>query len=400
MTDVDALRAQRCVGGLKQSLRLANPTFGEEALDAIGAVLVSGQLTQGPVVAEFEQAIADFCGVAHAVATTSATTAIELALAALDIGRGDLVLAPDFTYPATGNAVLQRGAELCLVDVDLETFCVLPEELERVLESRPVRAAITVDVFGLPADYTAIEPMLQERGVTLICDAACSLGGAIEGRRTGSFGSCACFSFHPRKSLTTGEGGMVTTNDTELAARLRRLRNHGTEREGWRSRFIEPGFNYRMSDLNAALGLAQVPRYGEVVARRRALAAMLTERLASVEGVYPQSAPPRYVHPYQAYVVRLDERIDRDAVIASLGEVGIESTLGTYALHCEPAFSPLRRASGSLANSGRLAEQTLALPLHEHLLDADIEHIAERLGRILAAQLDAGVGPTVSSPVD
>jgi perosamine synthetase len=366
-------------------LRLANPVFGEDALSAIGRVLASGQLTQGPVVAEFEEAVADFCGVEHAIATTSATTAIELALAAHDIGPGDLVLAPDFTYPATGNAVLQRGARLRLLEVDPATYCVDIAALEHALEEHP-KAVITVDVFGLPADYAAIEPMLTERGVTLICDAACSLGGAVEGRRTGGFGDVSCFSFHPRKSLTTGEGGMVTTDDDRLAARIRRLRNHGAERRGWRSSFVEPGFNYRMSDINAALGLVQVPRYACVVACRRALAQQLTKRLEGVEGVRPQWVPKGHLHPYQAYVVTLDGRIDRDAAISALRDLGVESTLGTYALHLEPAFAG-RGCCGprGLPHSSALVAHTLALPLHEHLESKDIEVIAGALERVLDA---------------
>ncbi|MFI4992229.1 MAG: DegT/DnrJ/EryC1/StrS family aminotransferase [Solirubrobacterales bacterium] len=377
---------------MAQVLRLAKPVFGEDALAAVGRVLASGHLTQGPVVAEFEQAMAAFCGVEHAIATTSATTAIELALAAHDIGPGDLVLAPDFTYPATGNAVLQRGARLRLVEADPETYCVDVGALESALDENP-KAVIAVDVFGLPADYATIESLLSDRGITLICDAACSLGGEIDGRRTGGFGAASCFSFHPRKSLTTGEGGMVSTNDGDLAERLRRLRNHGSERDGWRSSFVEPGFNYRMSDINAALGLVQLPRYAEVLARRRALAARLTERLAGLAGVRPQKVPARHLHPYQAYVVVLDARIDRDRTIAVLRELGVESTLGTYALHLEPAFSA-RDCGGAdgLPASRVLAERTLALPLHEHLRDEDIELIAAALEQVLRTAAAATPG--------
>jgi perosamine synthetase len=370
-------------------LRLANPTFDEEALNAIGRVLAGGHLTQGPIVAQFEEAVAEFCGVKHAVATTSATTAIELALAAHDIGPGDLVLAPDFTYPATGNAVLQRGARLRLIEADPATYCMDVAALEQALAERP-KAVLTVDVFGLPADYGSIEPLLADRGVALICDAACSLGGAVNGRRTGSFGAASCFSFHPRKSLTTGEGGTVTTDDDRLAARLRRLRNHGVERVGWRSSFVEPGFNFRMSDINAALGLVQVPRFGEVVARRRALAQRMTERLENLPGVRPQEVPSEHLHPYQAYVVTLDARIDRDAVIAALGDLEIESTLGTYALHVEPAFAQRGcTAPDGLPHSRALAERTLALPLHEHLTDDDIDLVVGALEQVLDASTAA-----------
>ena len=361
-------------------LRLADPRFGEEAVDAIRAVLASGHLTQGPVVAAFESAIAHVVGRAPAVATTAATTALELALAAHDIGPGDEVLAADFTYPATGNAVLQRGATLRLVDADPATYCLDPGALEAALSERTA-AVLTVDVFGLPADYDRIEPLLAQHGIALICDAACSLGGAIGTRMAGSFGAAACFSFHPRKSLTTGEGGMVVTDDDALAERMRALRNHGSRRDGWRATFAEPGFNYRMSDLNAALGLTQVADHGATVRRRNALAAKLTAALAELPGVRPQAVPSGHLHPYQAYVVVLeDPRLDRDAVIGALRDGGVESTLGTYAMHVEPAFvRACGTRAGQLPASAMLAARTLALPLHQGMSDADVDVVAAAL---------------------
>ncbi len=366
-------------------LRLADPRFGAEALDALGRVLRSGTLTQGPVVAEFEAALAALTGARHAVATTSATAALGLALAALDIGAGDEVVAADFTYPATGNVVLARGATLRLADVDADTYCIDPTAVEAMLGPR-TKAVVAVDVFGLPADYGALEPLLADRGVPLVCDAACSLGGAIGARRTGTFGLMSCFSFHPRKSLTTGEGGLVTTDDDALAARMRRLRDHGAQRRGWRATFVEPGFNMRMSDLNAALGLVQVPGHRETVRRRGVLAARLTERLSAVDAVTGQAIPPGHLHAYQAYVVTCAETVDRDALVPALRARGIEATLGTYAMHAEPAF---RHACGTrpgdLPRSGALARRTLALPLHQGLSDDDVDVVADAVAGILRA---------------
>jgi perosamine synthetase len=370
---------------LPERLRLADPRFGDEALEAVERVLVSGRLTQGPMVEEFERAIADFCGVGHAVATTSATTALELVLASLDIGPGDEVVVANFTYPATANAVLQRGAEIRLVDANRDTYCLDIARLREAL-SEATSAVIAVDLFGLPADYEQMEPLLLERGIPLICDAACSLGGALGERRTGSFGLASCFSFHPRKSLTTGEGGMVTTDDEPLAQRMRRLRNHGSERQGWRATFVEPGFNFRMSEINAALGLAQVPAFADVLKRRRELAAALTRRLEPLAGAHPQQVPEGSTHPYQAYVVFLDDGIDRDAIIAALAEADIESTLGTYALHAEPAFAQRPGSDeASLPVSSALARQTLALPLHDRLELDDVDRIARELTRAVTA---------------
>lgn len=362
-------------------LRLADARFGDDAVDAIRRVLDSGHLTQGPVVEAFERAVAHYSGVRHAIATTSATTAIELALAALDIGRGKRVVAADFTYPATGNAVLQRGAELALADADPLTYCVDPASVEAAL-TPDTAAVIAVDVFGLPADYRTLEPMLADRGIPLICDAACSLGGAISERRVGTFGAMSCLSFHPRKSLTTGEGGMVLTDDDDLAGRLRQLRNHGTRRDGWRATFVEPGFNFRMSDLNAALGLTQVPGHAAQVKRRNELAALLDARIEALPGVRPQHVPNGFLHPYQAYVVVLeDPAVDREQAIVDLRTAGIESTLGTYAMHAEPAFiERCGTAAGDLPHSHMLAERTLTLPLHQRLSDEDVETIVGALG--------------------
>lgn len=349
-------------------LRLADPRFGPDAVEALAEVLASGRLTQGPKVAAFEEAVAAYCGVPHGVATTSATTALHLALAALDVGPGDEVVLPDFTYPATGNAVLQTGASVRLVDVDPRTYTIDPQGLAAALGER-TKAVIAVDLFGLAADYDRIET----GAIPLLCDAACALGAEWDGRRCGAIGAAACFSFHPRKVLTTGEGGMVTTADGALAARLRRLVNHGTERDGWRSTFVEPGFNYRLSELQAALGLVQVPGHDDVVARRRELAASLSALLAGVDGIEPPYEPPAARHSYQAYVCVVDEGVDRDSLIAALGERGVESTLGTYALHAEPAYA----GSGEFAVSRSLARRTIALPLHEKLADGDPARVAE-----------------------
>ncbi len=369
-----------------ETLHLAEPRFDADALAAIESVLMSGRLTQGPLVEQFEVAVSQMCGARHGVAVTSATTALELALAALDVGPGCEVLVADFTYPATGNAVLQRGAQLRLIDVDPQTFCMDPDALADAISDR-TSAVITVDVFGLPADYGRIEPLLARHNIPLLCDAACGLGGAIDARQCGSFGNLSAFSFHPRKSLTTGEGGMVTTDDAALAARLRRLRNHGSERDGWRARFVEPGFNFRMSELNAALGLVQVPGYGAVVQKRRRLAARLSELISDIEGATPQMAPPGHRHPYQSYVVTLADSLNRDELIATLRQSGIEATLGTYAMHAEPAFGArCSTRPGDLSASHKLMCQTVALPLHQGLDDRDMERVAAALADAIARQ--------------
>lgn len=367
------------------TVRLAEISLGDEAYEELRAVLESGWLTQGPRVAAFEEEVAAMCGAVHAVATSSGTTALHLALAAMGIGAGDEVAVADFTFPATGNVVLQQGARLKLIDVEPATFNVSAETVAAAV-GPDTRLVIPVDAFGLPADYPAIEAELAGRGIHVLADAACSLGGGIGERRAGTFGTASCFSFHPRKVLTTGEGGMVVTSDDALAARLRRLRNHGSERASGRLRFVEAGFNYRMSDVHAALGLAQVPRHAEVVARRTQLAAALSALLAGTQGVTAPSPPPGFHSSWQAYVIRLDGALDRDAVVDRLREVGVEATIGTYAMHAEPAFGrECGTRPGDLPGSWEVARRSLALPLHQALDSADLERIAEALDSAVRA---------------
>ncbi len=358
---------------------LARPSVGEAELDEVRAVLESGILTQGPKVSELERMVADLVGTPHALATTSATTALHLSLVAAGIGRGDEVLVPDFTFPATANVVVQQGATPVLVDVDLETFAIDPDDLERRVTPRS-RAVMPVHPFGLPADMDAVMAIAERHGLAVIEDAACSLGATVGGRQTGGIGLAGCFSFHPRKSITTGEGGMITTSDDGLAGRIRLLRSHGGVRERGRFRFEAAGFNYRMSDILAAVGVAQLRGLNDHLAGRRRVAGWYDERLAGVDGVRLPITPDGRTHTYQSYVVLLDEPIDRDAIIVALAADGIESTIGTYALHAEPFFArTLDLRAGDRPASWRAVRGTLALPLHGGLTEDDVDLVVDRL---------------------
>ncbi len=358
------------------SVRLADPRFGEEALDAIKDVLSSGHLTLGPVATAFEEAIAAQVGRQHAVAVSSGTAALHLALRAQEIGPGDEVIVPDFTHPATGHVVLHEGAKPVLVDVDRATYNVDAEALSRAISPR-TRLVIAVDLFGLPADYPAIQPLVRERGIPLLCDAACSLGARVEERPAAQYGHAATFSFHPRKVLTTGEGGMIVTDDAGFAERLRRLRNHGFERTTGHPRFVEAGFNYRLSDVLAAIGIGQIHLLESFVQRRNELAAELTSHLERIPGIEPPVVPEGFRSAFQAYVVVLDEEVDRDGFILSLAEDGVEATVGTYALHAQPSF---QRACGTrpgeVPTSWALNLRSVALPLHPRLTSEDVAAIA------------------------
>ena len=354
----------------------------DEVESDIREILGSGMLTGGHHVEAFEREIAATCGVGHAVATTSATTALHLGLEALDIGPGDEVIVADFTFPATANAVIQTGATPVLVDSRVDDFCVDPE-LVAAAVTPATAAIIPVDPFGQPADYTTIEGLAADVGVPVIADAACSLGARRDGRCSGAHGTMSCFSFHPRKMITCGEGGMVTTDDARLADRMRRLRSHGMERAGVAMAFIEPGFNHRMSEIQAAIGRSQLRRLDEILTDRQSTARAYDAQLDGIVGVTVPRSPDHSEWSFQSYVVVLDAGVDRDGVILAMRERQIETTIGTYACHNHPAYASFGYRPGDLPNSARFEAQALTLPLVPHMTAHEVESVVTELTRVL-----------------
>ena len=367
----------------RTAVPLARPLTGSEELEEIRSVLESGQLSQGPKVQEFERMVAEHTGARHAFATSSCTTALHLALVALGVGPGDEVLVPDFTFPATANVVVQQGAVPVLVDVDLDTYNVDPSGLARHLTAR-TRAVIPVDLFGLSADMDPVMAFAAEHGLAVLEDAACSLGATYHGRPCGVLGDVGCLSFHPRKVVTTGEGGMVLTDDDDLAERIRILRSHGGVRRAQRFTFEDAGFNYRLSDVLAALGVAQMRRLPQMVADRRRLASDLRAGLAGMRGITVPPEPVWGGHVYQAFVALVEPGVDRDAVIGGLRERGVEATLGTYALHAQPFFGrAFGYSPGALPRSHQAFLRSVALPLYPQMTDADTEAVVQCVGEVL-----------------
>ena len=306
-------------------IRLAWPDVGDEEARAVAEVLRSGFLTMGPKVAEFEDEIARACGVEHAVAVSSGTAALHLAVAALGLGPGDEVLVPAYTFPATANVVVLAGATPRLVEVDPATMSATPETFAAAVGPK-TRAAFAVHLFGRPLDWDAVRDALPKSTV-LVEDAAGALGASYRGRPCGSLGVMGCLSFHPRKIVTTGEGGAVTTNHDELADAIRRLRHHGIDQAD--SADIErPGPNYRLADVLCAVGIPQLRRLDGLLAERTRIAEGYAERLRDLVEV--PSADEGDVHGWQAYVVQLDRR---DEALQALRDAGIEAQIGTYALH-------------------------------------------------------------------
>ena len=371
--------------GSRRRIPLTRPETDDAELRAVSDVLASGFLTQGPQVAALEAGVSALVAAEHAIATTSATTALHLTLAALDIGPGDDVLVADFTFPATANVVVQQGARPILVDIDLRTFSMDPDDLEKRITPAS-RAVIPVHPFGVAAELDPIMDLAHSHGLKVIEDAACALGATYRDRWVGPLGTAGCFSFHPRKSITTGEGGMIVTNDGPLAERMRLLRSHGGLRTEGRFTFEEAGYNYRLSDILAAIGVAQLKKLEALLQRRRQRAERYRQLLADLGGIQLPDDPPWGRHVFQSFVVLLPEPADRDRVIRLLFDDGIETTIGTYALHAQPFFMrAYGYAPGDLPNSDAAFNRSLSLPLYPSMTDDDQEFVAERLARVLAA---------------
>ncbi|GMA90000.1 hypothetical protein GCM10025869_05290 [Homoserinibacter gongjuensis] len=264
-------------------MRLNVPLLGSEEAEAVADVLATGYLTQGAKAAEFERLVSELVGVPHGFATSSATTGLHLALVALGVGPGDEVVIPDFSFPATANVIVQQGATPVFCDIRLDDFGLDAAALDAAIGPR-TKAIMPVHAFGLVADMGPIMEIARRRGVPVVEDAACALGAIYHGRQAGSLGDAGVFSFHPRKVITTAEGGMVTTSSDQLAERLRILRSHGAVRGEHYMSFVDAGFNYRLSDIHAAIGVVQMRKLDAILSGRRALADEYAERLAHIEG--------------------------------------------------------------------------------------------------------------------
>lgn len=361
---------------------LCLPYFDKEEEKAVIKVLRSGWVMQGPKVAEFEEKIASYLGVKYAVAVTSGTAALHLSMIALGLRSYNEVIVPSLTFIATANCVLYVGARPIFAEVDPETFNIDPKDVEKKI-SKETKAVIAVHQIGLSAAVEELQKICKKHNLFLVEDAACALGSEYRGRKVGSFGDLACFSFHPRKSITTGEGGMVTTNSRDLYEKLCSLRNHGIMKKNDEEIFTDLGYNYRMTDLQASLGLAQFKKLENILEKRLALAKSYDNAFREISYIQTPFVPRYMRHTYQSYMIKIiGGDVSRDRVVDKLKEKGIATKKGIMLIHKEPLYQKLF-GKISLPISERVAKSCLILPLYAKMRREEQGYVINSLKEIL-----------------
>lgn len=378
------------INNIKRNIPISFPVTGEEEWQATREPLVNGWLTSGPKVREFEELFAIRHQVKHALAVTSATTALHLALVALEVGPGDEVIVPAFTWVSTANVVLYCGANVVFADVDPMTFNIDPEDLKKRITSK-TKAIIPVHLFGLCANMDEIKAVSGD--IPLVEDGACAAGAAYKGIPAGALGTIGCFSFHPRKSVTTGEGGMITTNDDHLAEVIGMLRNHGAsiseeQRHHGPQPYILPdfnmlGYNYRMTDLQGAVGVVQIKKLDTFIDERAKWAVWYSKQLKDIAWLRTPHFGPEYKHGWQSFVTFVDETkapCSRNEIMEKLQEQGISTRPGTHAVHMlnyyaqkyniQPSDFPGAKAANNLS---------MAIPLHNRMVAEDYQYVVDVL---------------------
>jgi perosamine synthetase len=380
------------ISSTHMSIPITKPLFSEDEERAVVEVLRSGWVVQGPKVAAFERVVANYVGVPHAIATSSCTTALHLALVLLGIGPGDEVIVPSFTFIATANVVCYTGATPVFVDIDPQTYNLDPNRLETAVTPR-TKAIMPVHQIGLAADMDRLNAIANRYGLAVIEDAAPALGATYKGKRVGGLGNVTCLSFHPRKVITAGEGGMILTSDQTLANHARTLRTHGMslsdlQRHQATSVAIEEyhdlGYNYRLSDLHAAVGLEQMKKLDLMLMRREQLAVRYHEALADLECLQLPFSSTDQPHSYQSYIIQLGPQApkSREQVMQEMLEAGIATRRGVMAIHLEPYYRQ-RFPGVRLSVTETAAQSTLLLPIYATMTELEQEYVIDHLHRIL-----------------
>jgi dTDP-4-amino-4,6-dideoxygalactose transaminase len=375
---------------MKVKIPVTKPYIGEDEKKLISEVIDSGWISQGVKVAEFEKQFADYVGAQYAVATTSCTTALHAALSVSGIGHGDEVIVPSLSFIATANAVVHCGAAPVFVDIDPMTCNIDVNKIEEAI-TKKTKAIMPVHQMGLPAEINSIHKIANRHGVKVIEDAACAIGSVYKGKKIGAHGNVACFSLHPRKVITTGEGGMITTDNAEFASRLRRFRHHGmsiSDIERHKSNKIiiesypEIGYNYRMTDIQAAMGIAQLKKLPFILKKRREIATQYNEKLKDIKCIRVPFFPDHVNHNYQSYWIELlnSAPVSRDVFMEKLLKKGIATRRGIMAIHKESCYNMY---SVKLPNTERIASNTVILPLYPSMTDEEVQYVINGIYDIL-----------------
>jgi len=364
---------------VRRSIPLARPDVGPRELELVTQVLRSDVLALGPFAPRFEAGIAALAGRREGVACSSGTAGLHLGVRALEIGEGDEVITTPFSFVASANCLLYERAIPRFVDIEEDSLGLDPDQIEQVATGR-TRAVLPVHVFGRPCRIEAVTAIARRRGWAVIEDACEGLGSTIAGRPLGSFGDVAVFAFYPNKQITTGEGGMVVTDDPAMADTMRSLRNQGRDTDGTWLRHVRLGYNYRLDELSAAVGVAQLERLEELRAGRTRVVAAYERALGGVDWVRLPRAGAGETVDWFVYVVRLREEIDRDALIGRLAQVGVPARPYFAPLHLQPLYrAKFGFRPGDFPVTERVAASTLALPFSSHLADEEVQYVADAL---------------------
>ena len=387
-----------------KNIPITRPVFNEKDKQAILEPLKTGWVVQGPKVKEFEQIFADFVKAKYAIATTSCTTALHIALISAGIKTGDEVVLPSFTFAATANVIEYIGAKPIFCDIDLDTFNIDTVHLEQLIKKhKKIKAIIPVNLFGLCANMYPIMKLSKKYNLKITEDSACALGSSYYGKPAGTFGLAGCFSFHPRKAITTGEGGMVTTNNEKIANLCRMLRDHGASKSDIQ-RHIEKGgsllpeynllgYNYRMTDIQASLGISQMDKADEIIKKRISKAQQYNQLLNNIKYLKTPTVPDGHLHAYQSYVCMIEKRefnnnlkkanIFRNKLMTKLEEKGVSTRQGTHAVHTLGYYkTKYKLQDEQLPNSLEADRLSITLPLYSQMTEDEQKYVVEQIKEI------------------
>lgn len=358
-------------------IKLGTPYIEADEIRAAEEVLLTKNLVQGKKVEEFEAIIKDYLGIKHAIVVSSGTAALHLSLMCLRLSNEDEVIVPDFTFPATANVVEILGMKTRLVDIESESLCIDPLKVESAINEN-TKVIVPVHEFGQAARMDELLKIAKEKNLIIIEDAACAFGAEYKGKKVGTIGDIGCFSLHPRKAITTGEGGIIVTNNSHYAKIIKRLRNHGIEIVDNVPAFIDAGLNYRMTDIQAAIGIVQFRKITELYSKRIELARLYDELLSEIPEIMRPVKMNYSSHIYQTYFIKLRNNMRQKKFIEFLKDKGVESNIGAYAVHKQPYYNnKYQYSEQEFAHSNEAYYSGIALPMHNYLTHNDIEYIVD-----------------------